>query len=173
MEEKIFNGQEYKRLNMNSKQQDVNQFYKQLEEEINKRIHASTNSRAFTVAVGKALDSHLRELRIYKRLTTRWLNRMGLATKDDFADLSNRIIDVVEGIDSLDESIYQTLKLQKANQKKLVVVRQLLQEWSTYLKSEIQDRRKSSIKTLEEDLQELKQLFEMEIDKEEFKNGEK
>jgi hypothetical protein len=125
------------------------------------------------MAVGKALDSHLRELRIYKRLTTRRLNRLGLANKDEFADLSNRIIDVVEEIDSLDESIYQTHKLQKANQIKLEMVRQSLQEWSTYLKIEIQDRRKSSLKTLEEDLQELKQLFEMDCNKEEYNNDPK
>ena len=148
---------------MNSKQQDTIQFYKQLEAEINKRIHASTNSRAFTEAVGKALDSHLREVRIYKRLTTRWLNRRNLANKDEFAALANRKIEVVEEIDSLDESIYQIINLQKANQQKLTMVRESLEEWSTFLNSEVSDKRSHPIKTLENELQELKKLFEMDI----------
>ena len=148
---------------MNSKQQDTIQFYKQLEAEINKRIHASTNSRAFTEAVGKALDSHLREVRIYKRLTTRWLNRRNLANKDEFAALANRKIEVVEEIDSLDESVYQIINLQKANQQKLTMVRESLEEWSTFLNSEVSDKRSHPIKTLENELQELKKLFEMDI----------
>ncbi|MBT2654096.1 hypothetical protein J7E81_02405 [Bacillus sp. ISL-18] len=148
---------------MNSKQQDTIQFYKQIEAEINKRIHASTNSRAFTKAVGKAMDSHLREVRIYKRLTTRWLNRRNLATKDEFAALANRKIEVVEEIDSLDESMYQIINLQKANQQKLTMVRGSLEEWSTFLNSEVSDKRSDPIKTLENELQELKKLFEMDI----------
>ncbi|PLS02847.1 hypothetical protein [Neobacillus cucumis] len=158
---------------MNSKQQDTIQFYKQIEAEINKRIHASTNSRAFTAAVGKAMDSHLRELRISKRLTTRWLNRMNLPTKDEFAALSNRIVEIEEEIDSLDESIYQTINLQKTNQRKLRMVRELLEEWSDFLKSETQAKLSSNIQTLEKDLQELKQLFEMDFTKEEEDNGRK
>jgi hypothetical protein len=154
--------QEYKRLNMNSKQQDPSQHYKQIEAEINKRIHASTNSRAFTVAVGKALDSHLRELRIYKRIITRWLNRMDLATKDELAALSNRKIDVVGEIDSLDESIYEILNLQKTNNQNLKMVRESLEEWSSFLNSEVSDKRSHPIKTLENELQELKKLFEMD-----------
>ncbi|ULT58344.1 hypothetical protein L1999_07435 [Neobacillus drentensis] len=148
---------------MNSKQQDTIQFYKQIEAEINKRIHARTNSRAFTKAVGKALDSHLREVRIYKRLTTRWLNRRNLATKDEFAALANRKIEVVEEIDSLDESIYQIINLQKANQQKLTMVRESLEEWSTFLNSDVTDQRSHPVKTLENELQELKKLFEMDI----------
>lgn len=148
---------------MNSKHQDTIQFYKQIEAEINKRIHASTNSRAFTKAVGKAMDSHLREVRIYKRLTTRWLNRRNLATKDEFAALANRKIEVEEEIDSLDESIYQIIKLQKANQQKLTMVRESLEDWSTFLNSEVCHKSSHPIKTLENELQELKKLFEMDI----------
>ncbi|MEH7414868.1 hypothetical protein V7266_06235 [Neobacillus drentensis] len=149
---------------MNSKQQDPIQFYKQIEAEINKRIHARTNTRAFTAAVGKALDSHLRKLRIYKRLITRWLTRSDLATKDELAALSNRMVDVVGDIDSLDESIYQIINQQQANQRKLTKVRESLEEWSTFLNSEVKDQRSNSIKTLENELQELKKLFEEEMD---------
>jgi hypothetical protein len=147
---------------MNSKQQDPSQIYKQIEAEINKRIHASTNSRAFTVAVGKALDSHLRELKLYKRFITRWLNRMDLATKDELAALNNKKIDVVEELDSLDESIYQILSQQKANQQKLKMVRKSLEEWSAFLNSEVSDKRSHPIQTLENELQELKNLFNMD-----------
>lgn len=157
---------------MNSKQQDPNnqdpiQFYKQIEAEINKRIHARTNSRAFTVAVGKAMDSHLRELRIFKRLITRWLNRLDLATKDEFASLSNRMVDIEGEIDSLDESIYQIINLQKTNQRKLKMVRESLEEWATFLNCEVREQRSNHIKTLENDLQDLKKLFEMDNMKEE------
>jgi hypothetical protein len=148
---------------MNSKQQDPIQFYKQIEAEINKRIHASTNSRAFTMAVGKAMDSHLREVRTYKRLTTRWLNRKSLATKDELAALANRIIEVEGQIDSLDDAIYEIIIQQKTNQQKLAMVRVSLEEWSTFLNSEVSDKRSHPIKTLENELQELKKLFEMDI----------
>jgi BMFP domain-containing protein YqiC len=156
---------------MNSKQQETILFYKQLEAEINKRIHASTNSRTFTAAVGKTMDSHLREVRKYKRLTTSWLNRMDLATKDELAVLSNRLVEVEEEIDSLDESIYQMINMQKTNQKKLRMIRGMLEEWSIYLKSEVQEQRCQTIKTLEDDLEELKQSFKMEFNKEEMDNG--
>ncbi|MEH7118823.1 hypothetical protein V7128_15565 [Neobacillus vireti] len=150
---------------MNSIQQDPIQFYKQIEAEINQRIHASTNSRDFTAAVGKAMDSHLREIRIYKRLTTRWLSRLDLATKDEFAALSNKLIDLEGEIDSLDDSIYEIINLQKTNHKKLKMVRESLEEWSTFLNGEVRDKRSEDIKSLENDLEELKSLFELDIKK--------
>ena len=158
---------------MNSIQQDPIQFYKQIEAEINKRIHASTNSRDFTATVGKAMDSHLREMKIYKRITTRWLNRLELATKDEFTVLSNRLIDVEGEIDSLDDTIYEIITLQKTNHQKLKMVRESLEEWSTFLNGEVRDKRSEKIKTLQNDLKELKSLFELDIKKEEFNHDRK
>ncbi|MFF2446114.1 hypothetical protein ACFVSW_03345 [Neobacillus sp. NPDC058068] len=40
-------------------------YYKELETEINKRIHAPTNCRSFLLAFGKALELHLKRVRIH------------------------------------------------------------------------------------------------------------
>jgi septation ring formation regulator EzrA len=93
---------------------------------------------------------------------------LDLATKDEFASLSNKIVDVEGEIDSLDESIYQIISLQKKNQHKLKMVRESLEEWVTFLNCEVRETRSNHIKTLENDLRDLKKLFEMDNMKEEI-----
>ncbi|WML38840.1 hypothetical protein RCG19_16805 [Neobacillus sp. OS1-2] len=155
---------------MDSKQRDLVSFYKKIEAQMNKRIHAETNTRTFTKAFGRAMEAHLKKARIHRRLTTRWLNRQGLANKDELAALSNRIIVFEEKIDLMDDSIFSMNKTIKENDIQLKMIRKSWDEWFIFLKSEVKSIHDNKINTLEKELQELKQLFHNELDWEENEN---
>ncbi|WP_040204620.1 hypothetical protein [Neobacillus jeddahensis] len=159
---------------MNSKCEDSFLDFKKIEAEMNKKIHEYTNTRGFTLAFGKALEVHLKQVKLHRRLTKRWLNHLELVNKDEIAALSNRMVDLVEKIDLLDETIYHILQMQKRNKAQLKMVRESNEEWFTFLKSEVRETRNNKITTLEKELLELRLLFIDEVDKEDIDyDGEK
>lgn len=72
---------------MKCKHDDPVSFYKNIETELNKRIHSPTNCRNFTLAFGRAFDAHLKQIKIHKRLTTKWLRSRNFPNKDEIAAL--------------------------------------------------------------------------------------
>lgn len=144
--------------------------YKKIEAELNKRIHAHTNSRAFTIAFGRAMEAHLKRVRIHKRLTTKWLKLLEIANKDEIAALSIRLVDCEEKIDFLDDTVYLINKMMKGNQYQLKIIRESWEEWSAFLKSEVREIRDHKINSLENELLELRALFNREIDIEDIDN---
>lgn len=150
--------------------EDVISFYKIMEAEMNNIIHTHTNTRAFLTAYSRAMECHLKQMRVKRRITTRWLHQLNLATKDELASLANRIIECQEKVDSMDETSYLAAHILKGNREQLKTVRKLWDEWFTFLKREVREIRIYKRNTLKKDLLELKQLFELELDMEEKDN---
>jgi hypothetical protein len=134
-------------------------FYKRIEEECNKRIHATTNCRTFTIAFGEMLDTHVERVMIHRMLITKWLNSNDIANKDEIAAISIRIVDYQEKVDFLDETLYLVHKRQEENQNQLKMVRKSFEELLGVLAREVRELEDCKIKILEKDLLELKQLF--------------
>ncbi|WP_026566196.1 hypothetical protein [Bacillus sp. UNC41MFS5] len=149
---------------MESTHQDRDSFYKKIETEMNKRIHACTNNRKFTIAFGNAMEAHVKQLKIRKRLITRRLNQLGLANKDEISAISVRIVDYEEKLDLLDESIYWMNKRQKENRNKLKMIRESWGALQAILEKEAGEIHTCKLKSLEEELIELKQLFELNLE---------
>ena len=158
---------------MDSMQRDREAYYKKIEAQMNKRIHATTNNRAFTLAAGRALEAHLKRVRIHRRLTTKWLNHIGLVNKDELTALSVRIVDYEGKIDGLDDQMYTLNKSQHKNQLLLNSIHHSLEEWAAFLRNEMKELQSSKINNLEKELLELKQLFKEESDLEEIDNDRK
>ncbi|WP_462409028.1 hypothetical protein [Neobacillus sp. Marseille-QA0830] len=142
--------------------QDYHASYKELEAEINKKIHELTNCRTFTAAFGKAMEQHLIQLEVYKRMTTKWLNQMDLPNKDELAEISHRMVRVVEQTDTLDEVVYWTNLEHHRAVSQLKMVRQSWQELRSVLKEEVQELKKNNIHSLQAELNDLKRLFQIE-----------
>lgn len=145
---------------MEYKQDDPITFYKDIETEMNKRIYAAANCREFTRAFGRAMDTHLKQLRIHRKLTTRWLKTINLPNKDEIAALSVRMVECEEKLDSLDDTLYALNKEELQNQVKLTKVREAWEELFAFLRKEVKLIQSEKLKSLENELVELKQLFQ-------------
>jgi hypothetical protein len=86
-----------------------NEFFKELEDELNKKIYSLTNSKPFIKMAGEALDQHLDMLIELRMATGHWLEIMALPSRDDVADIAKMLIKTEDRLDSLDESLYQIL----------------------------------------------------------------
>jgi len=155
---------------MESNCHDPVSYYKKIEAEMNNRIHSLTNCRTFTSAFGRAMEEHLKLLKIHRRLTTKWLNHLDLSNKDEIAALSVRIVDCEEKLDLFDETIYSINKKQQENLIQLKMVRVSYEEWLAVLEKELSDIQTSKLKMMEKELLELKQSFYTEFNMEEKNN---
>jgi hypothetical protein len=144
---------------MESIHEDPISYYKRLEAEMNKTIQSPMNCRAFTKAFGKAMDAHLRRVRIHRSLTTRWLNHLDIPNKDELAAISIRMVDCVEKLDFSDETIYFINKRQKENHKQLKLLQKAFEELLAILQEEAKEIKGNKLKSLENDLKDLQQLF--------------
>lgn len=159
---------------MDFKHQISDSFYKKLEAEMNKRIHAYTNNRNFTTAFGNAMEAHLKQLRFHKRITMRWLRQNDLPNKDEISAISVRIVDYEGKLDLLDESIYKMSKRQHENQTKLKMIRESWETLLSVLEVEAREIHDVKLKSLELELLDLKNLFYTDHSNlEEKNNGEK
>jgi hypothetical protein len=141
--------------------QEKDSYYKKLEAEINKRIHAKLNNRTVTAAFGRALEAHVKHLKIHRELTTRWLNHFNFPNKDEISAISVRIVDYEGTLDHLDETIYWMNKRQQENLTQLKIVRKSWEDLRSVLEKEARETQTpgGKIKSLETELLELKQLF--------------
>ncbi|MBT2734963.1 hypothetical protein [Bacillus sp. ISL-7] len=139
--------------------QEMDAFYKKLEKKWNEEIHARTNKRSFTLAFGKALEVHVKQIRIHKRLTTRWLKHLDLPNKDEISAISVRIVDYEEKLDFFDDAIYEIKQSQLKNNTQLRMVRKSCEDLLSVLEMEVKDIHDCKIKSLESELLELKQFF--------------
>lgn len=141
--------------------QETDSYYKKLEAELNKRIHANLNNRNVTIAFGRALEAHVKHLKIHRRLTTKWLNRFDLPNKDEISAISVRIVDYEGKLDLMDETIYWMNKRMKEDRNQLKMVRKTWEDLLSVLEIEAKETQThdEKIKSLETELLELKQLF--------------
>ncbi len=141
---------------------DPNILYQELQAEINKKIHGFTNCQAFTSACGRAMERHLTLLEKYKRMTTQWLNGLNIPTKDEFAVISVRTVNLIETVDSMDDAVYSTNTAHHHASSQLREVRYSWEELRSILKVEVKDMKLNNLQTLQAELNELKLLFQIE-----------
>ncbi|MDQ1004051.1 putative nuclease with TOPRIM domain [Neobacillus niacini] len=145
---------------MESKQQDPVNFYKNLEKEWNKQIHASTNCLTFTHSIGKSVENHLDHVVIQQKVINNWLTVLGIPKKDDFAQLAERKVDCEEKLDNLEEKLYMLNVGLKNNHSQLKKLNTSLSRMLCFIKNEVQDLKEIKIKSLKNELEELKRLFD-------------
>ncbi|WP_045516405.1 hypothetical protein [Neobacillus niacini] len=134
-------------------------YYKNLEKEWNKRIHAHTNCQTFTHAFGKAIENHLDHVVIQQKVINNWLTVFDIPTKDDFADLAESKVDCEDKIDNLEETLYMlNLGLNKDNSE-LKKLNKSLSDMLCLLENEVKDLKANKIRTLKTELKDLKKLF--------------
>lgn len=147
---------------MTSIHDDPVTFYKKLEEECNKRIHAHTNTLSHVFAAGKELENHLDQVMIHRKLIKIWLNRLDIPNKDEITALAIRVIDCEGKLDQLEEDIYMANQQLKVNHTQLKKIRESLEEIVVFFERELKDIRGNKIQILEKELSDLKLFFHKE-----------
>jgi chromosome segregation ATPase len=145
---------------MESKQPDPVGFYKNLEKEWNEQIHSSTNCLAFTHAFGKAVENHLDHVVIQQKVINNWLTVLDIPNKDDLAELAKRKVDCEDKLDHLDETLYMLNISLKNNHSQLKKFNKSLREMLCFIGNEVKDLKEIKIKSLKNELEELKRLFD-------------
>jgi hypothetical protein len=144
---------------MESRHQDPVSFYKYLEKECNKRIHAYTNCLTFTHAFGKAIENHLDYVVIQQKVINNWLTLLDIPPKDDFANLAQRKVDCEDKIDQLDETLFMLNRGLKKDNSGLKELNKSLSDLLCLIEKEVKDLKANKIKTLKTELKDLKKLF--------------
>lgn len=145
---------------MESKHHDSITFYKQLEKELNIRIHQNTNCLAFTQAFGKSVEYHLDRVLITRRLIAKWLKHVDVPSKDEFADIAVRLVDYEEKLDELENTVYLLNKQQNQNISQIEILKDSLENLLHAVEMEVRELKARRIKSLENELEDLKQLFD-------------
>jgi chromosome segregation ATPase len=138
---------------------DTNTFYKNLENDINRRIHASTNCLTFTKAVGNELEYHLNRVLIYRELINKHLILINAPSKEEISVIANRLVDCEEKLDNLEETIYEMNQTQKKNNFQISKIKLVMEDLIQELNKETSYFHQLKIQTLEIELEELKHLF--------------
>jgi hypothetical protein len=144
---------------MESRHQDTETFYKELEQEWNMKIHTYTNSLTFITAFGKSLENHLDLIVIHRKLINNWFTAIDIPDKEDFVNLAGRKVDCVEKIDSLEDTIYELNMGMKKDNTELEKLNQSLSDMLSLIEIEVRNVKACKIKTLENELEEIKKLF--------------
>ncbi|MEW9050200.1 MAG: hypothetical protein AB2392_03530 [Neobacillus sp.] len=138
---------------------DTNIFYKNLENDINRKIHASTNCLTFTKAVGNELEHHLNRVLIYREIINKHLNLINAPSKEEISVIANRLVDCEEKLDNLEETIYEMNQNQKKNSFQFSKIKLVMEDLIQELNKETSCLHQRKIQTLEIELEELKHLF--------------
>ncbi|MDM5328213.1 hypothetical protein [Neobacillus sp. CF12] len=144
---------------MKSTHQDPENFYKEFEKEWNMRVHTYTNSLTFTHAFGKALEKHLDLIVIQQKVIKNWLSELDIPNKEEFVTLAGRKVDCLEKIDSLEETMYELNMDLKKDNTELKKLNTSLSDMLYFMENEWKNVKVCKIKTLENELDELKKLF--------------
>ncbi|MFB3168991.1 hypothetical protein P5G62_017855 [Neobacillus sp. 179-C4.2 HS] len=145
---------------METKQPDPVNFYKSLEKEWNKQIHLSANCLTFTHSFGKAIEHHLNHVEIQKKVINNWLTVFDIPKKEDLARLAVRKVECEEKLDNLEETLYMLNIGLKSNYSQLKKLNTSLRGMLCFFEYEVKDLKAVKIKSLENELEELKSLFD-------------
>jgi hypothetical protein len=144
---------------MASRHQDSVSFYKDLEKECNKRIHAYTNCLTFTHAVGKAIENHLDHVVIQQKEINNWLAFFDIPLKDDFANLAQKKVDCEDKIDHLEDTLFLLITGLKKDNSELRELNKSLCDLLCLIENEVKDLKANRIRTLKMELEDLRMLF--------------
>lgn len=99
--------------------QNLREFCKKLEDDVNRQLFSKANSLAFITMVGETMENHLSQLVAVRDAFKQWLDRMDFPTRDDIAVLANKIIEIEDRFDRLDENLYLTLEGIKESRRQM------------------------------------------------------
>ena len=96
--------------NMESSEQNLREFCKKIEDDVNRELFSRANSIAFIKMVGETMENHLNQLVSLRSSTKQWLDLMEFPTRDEIAEIAGKIIEIEDRLDRLDDQLYQTIK---------------------------------------------------------------
>ncbi|OLS41852.1 hypothetical protein [Bacillus sp. MRMR6] len=138
---------------------DSSTFYKNLENDINRSIHASTNCLTFTKAFGAELEHHLNRVLIYREIIKKHLDILNAPSKEEISVIAIRLVDCGEKVDNLEETIYGLNQAQKKNILQLSKIKLDMGDLLAELNKEASYLHQQKIQSLEIELAKLKHLF--------------
>lgn len=117
--------------NMQLSDQNLRDFCEKLEDEVNRQLFSKANSLAFITLVGETMEHHLNQLVAVRDASIQWLSRMDFPTRDDIAVLANKLIEIEDRFDRLDENLYLTLEGIKESRRQMAGLAWKLAELAT------------------------------------------
>ncbi|WP_209123731.1 hypothetical protein [Alkalihalobacillus sp. BA299] len=138
---------------MNRKHTDQVQQYKQQEDEWNKYILSTFNSHHFVYQTGKWINAHIDEVIEKRKIAELWLEILYVPTKNDIANLANKVIKHEDRVDFLEDQLFS---LNKERRKTIEVLKRTNSEITllkNFLESEVkQENPKTELALLKEEL---------------------
>ena len=96
--------------NMESSEQNLREFCKKIENDVNRELFSRANSIAFIKMVGETMENHLNQLVSLRSSTKQWLDLMEFPIRGEIAEIAGKIIEIEDRLDRLDDQLYQTIK---------------------------------------------------------------
>nr|WP_263328274.1 hypothetical protein [Neobacillus sp. Marseille-Q6967] len=144
---------------MDSKHLEFETYYKNLEKELNRRIHNYTNCHTFTLAFGKALEIHLDHILTSRNMVTQWLSILNIPDKDAYAVIAVKKVDYEGKIDHLEDTMFLLNKILQENHLQMRVLGESLKELVNVFGPEIKHLQENKMCSLKRELDSLKLLF--------------
>lgn len=104
---------------MQSSAQEVREYCKKIEVDMNQKLFSAANSINFIAMVNEALACHVSQVLEIRKSAEAWLEHWELPNRDDVANIARKQIEIENRLDCLDEDLYQTWEKLKETQKKL------------------------------------------------------
>ena len=98
---------------MQSSGQGEIEFYKQLEKELNNKLLSITNTLPYITKCGETLDTHSSQVTAVRERSTKLLDCLDLANKDDTATIANKKIELEERLDNMEDQMYMLVLTMK------------------------------------------------------------
>ena len=95
---------------MQASSRDIREFCKSMEAEINSKMLLKTNSLAFIEKIAEVIESHLDHVEETRASTEKWLELMGLPTRDEMAAIAINLLKLEQRLDGLDDVLFNTLE---------------------------------------------------------------
>ncbi|HZG72295.1 MAG TPA: hypothetical protein VEY51_12240 [Chondromyces sp.] len=133
--------------------------YKKLEEEWNTSFKEHLNSRLFVVLASALINCHLDQVEYKREIVKSWLDSNQLANRDEIAELTKTQILIESKVDDYDDLIYIFAQKWHSRRNMLDSLEQLMLDLQVMLNEEYREGRNNKIKSLKEELMEVKSLF--------------
>lgn len=95
-------------MQMQASGQNLREFCKKIENDINSKIYLIINSLPFVAKIGEEIDWHLDRVIEIRESSDKWLEVMGFPTREAIAAIAKNLIKLEHRLDCLDENLYQT-----------------------------------------------------------------
>lgn len=133
--------------------------YIKAEEDWNHAFKQMANCHRFVELAGKLADIHLTRVEAQKAMMENWLDFLGIATKEEIADAAKPFISNENKLDSLDDQAYLLTANWNSRKHSLITLKEILDELTILLEEEYFENKNNKIKSLVNELNEVKESF--------------